>query len=278
MLILGESGTGKELIARALHRQSARSERPLQVVNCAALAADQVEAVLFGQVKGDGAGESRPGIFEQADQATLFLDEIGELPAGAQAKLLRALEQGEIQRLGDGAMRRVDVRVIAATNHDLREEVRAGRFREDLRHRLDVLAVTAPTLRSRPADIDLLSDHFLRDHARRLGQPLKRLAPETRALLLRHPWPGNVRQLKNAVERACTLAADRVIHPRDLPDDLRGAETPPSATPIASLAVIERAHILRVLEHCGGNKKAAAELLEIDRSTLYAKLRQYGQA
>lgn len=279
VLILGESGTGKELIARAIHAGSKRADRPLQVVNCAALAESVIESTLFGHVKGafTGADENRPGLFELADKATLFLDEVGELPAGVQAKLLRALEQGEVQRVGDGALRKVDVRVIAATNRDLREEAGAGRFRTDLLHRLDVLSVSTPPLRTRPTDIDLLVDHFLGENASRLGQPLKRFAPEARALLLKHPWPGNVRQLKNVIERACIMAADKVIQAADLPESVRGAEVASFVTPIASLGAIERAHILRVLEHCGGNKKAAAELLEIDRSTLYAKLRQYGQ-
>jgi two-component system response regulator HydG len=280
VLILGESGTGKELIARAIHAASKRSGRPLQVTNCAALAESLIESTLFGHVKGafTGADESRPGLFELADQATLVLDEVGELPLGVQAKLLRALEQGEVQRVGDGAIRRVNVRVIAATNRDLGEEVKAGRFRGDLLHRLDVLTVTTPPLRARPADIDVLIDHFLHDNAHRLAQPLKRFAPEARAMLLKYHWPGNVRQLKNVVERACIMAPDKVIQPADLPESLRGPDVPAFTTPIASLGTIERAHILRVLEHCGGNKKAAAELLEIDRSTLYAKLRQYGQA
>ncbi len=288
VLILGESGTGKELVARAIREQSLRADKPLQVVNCAALAESLVEATLFGHVKGafTGADETRPGVFELADQATLFLDEIGELPLAIQAKLLRALEQGEVQRLGDSAVRKVDVRLIAATNRDLAEEVRKGRFREDLYHRLAVLCVTIPPLRERPADIDALADHFLRFNAERLGQPLKRLAPEARAALLRHPWPGNVRQLRNAIERACILSADKVILASDLPQPAGApAERPAQGGDsggfeigtITTLAEVERTHILRVLDHCGGNKKAAAEILAIDRSTLYAKLRQYGR-
>ena len=278
VLILGESGTGKELVARSIHQHSQRASRPMQVVNCAAIAESLVESTLFGHVKGafTGAEETRPGLFELADQGTLFLDEIGELPLNAQAKLLRALEQGEVQRVGDGTVRKVDVRLIAATNRDLREEVDGGRFREDLLHRLDVLAVTLPPLRSRPGDIDLLIDHFLQENARRLAQPLKKVAPEARALLLRYGWPGNIRQLRNTIERACIMAADKAITPADLPEAIRGSETVVVQTPIVPLAEVERVHILHILEHCGGNKKAAAELLGIDRSTLYAKLRQYG--
>ena len=278
VLILGESGTGKELVARAIHQHSTRAERPLQIVNCAALAESLVESTLFGHVKGafTGADETRPGLFELADQGTLFLDEVGELPLLVQSKLLRALEQGEVQRVGDGSVRTVDVRLIAATNRDLADEVKKGGFREDLFHRLDVLAVTLPPLRARPTDIDVLIDHFLHENARRLVQPLKRLSPESRALLLRYGWPGNVRQLRNTIERACIMAADKIIQPGDLPEGIRGAEITAFSTPLVSLGQVEKAHILRVLEHCGGNKKAAAELLEIDRSTLYAKLRQYG--
>jgi len=278
VLILGESGTGKELVARAIHQHSARAELPLQVVNCAAIAESLVESTLFGHVKGafTGADETRPGLFELADRGSLFLDEIGELPLTAQAKLLRALEQGEVQRVGDGAVRKVDVRLIAATNRDLREEVSRGLFREDLLHRLDVLTVTLPPLRSRPGDIDLLIDFFLQENAKRLAQPLKKLAPESRALLLRHQWPGNIRQLRNSIERACILAADKTITLADLPESVRGTGTVVMQTPIVPLAEVEKAHILHILQYCGGNKKAAAELLSIDRSTLYAKLRQYG--
>ena len=279
VLITGESGTGKELVARAIHAASMRAARPLQLAACAALGEQQVEATLFGHAKGAGGAEdSRPGLFELADQATVLLDEIGELPGNVQVRLLRLLEQGEVQRLGEAAVRTVDVRVIATSNRDLAEEVKAGRFRQDLLHRLDALTVTTPTLRSRAGDLEALIDHFLRDHAQRLGQPLKRFSPEARGLLLRYHWPGNVRQLKNAIERACITAADRVIQAGDLPEAVRGPAVTAFATPLASLQTIERAHILRVLEHCGGNKKATAELLEIDRSTLYAKLRQYGQA
>jgi transcriptional regulator with GAF, ATPase, and Fis domain len=279
VLVLGESGTGKELVARAIHERSKRADRPLQVVNCAAIAESLVESTLFGHVKGafTGADETRPGVFELADGATLFLDEVGELPLATQAKLLRALEQGEVQRVGDGALRRVDVRMIAATNRDLAAEAKAGRFREDLYHRLNVLVVTLPPLRDRPADIEQLIDHFLAESARRLGQEAKRLAPEARTLLLRYPWPGNVRQLRNVLERASILAAGTAIQPGDLPPEVKApAATVGVDAPMATLAEVERTHILRVLERCGGNKKQAADVLAIDRSTLYAKLKAYG--
>jgi transcriptional regulator with GAF, ATPase, and Fis domain len=280
VLVLGESGTGKELVARAVHRQSKRADRPLQVVNCAAIAENLVESTLFGHVKGafTGADETRPGVFELADGATLFLDEVGELPLGTQAKLLRALEQGEVQRVGDSSLRKVDVRVIAATNRDLAVEARAGRFREDLYHRLNVLAVVLPPLRERPGDLETLIDHFLAESAKRLGQAAKRLAPEARTLLLRYPWPGNVRQLRNVLERASIMASGAQIQAGDLSAEVSAAPaTVPVDAPMATLAEVERAHIVRVLERCGGNKKQAADILGIDRSTLYAKLKQFGQ-
>jgi transcriptional regulator with GAF, ATPase, and Fis domain len=280
VLVLGESGTGKELVARAVHQQSKRADKPLQVVNCAAIAENLVESTLFGHVKGafTGADETRPGVFELADGATLFLDEVGELPLGTQAKLLRALEQGEVQRVGDSSLRKVDVRVIAATNRDLAAEAKAGRFREDLYHRLNVLVVTLPPLRERPGDIETLIDHFLAESARRLGQPAKRLAPEARTLLLRYPWPGNVRQLRNVLERASIMSAGAQIQPGDLSAEVGAAPaTVHVDAPMATLAEVERTHILRVLDRCGGNKKQAADILGIDRSTLYAKLKQFGQ-
>ncbi|MEK7414361.1 MAG: sigma 54-interacting transcriptional regulator [Planctomycetota bacterium] len=280
VLILGESGTGKELVARAIQQQSKRAERPFQIVNCAAIAENLVESTLFGHVKGafTGADETRPGVFELADGATLFLDEVGELPLSTQAKLLRALEQGEVQRVGDGTLRKVDVRLVAATNRELAEEVTAGRFREDLFHRLNVLSVVLPPLRARPADVEVLIEYFLADSAKRLGQEVKRLAPEARTLMLRYPWPGNVRQLKNVLERATIMSLGTTIQPTDLPAEVRSEVATVGLTaPMAPLAVVEKTHILSVLERCGGNKKQAAEVLAIDRSTLYAKLRQYGQ-
>ena len=280
VLVLGESGTGKELVARAVHQQSKRADKPLQVVNCAAIAENLVESTLFGHVKGafTGADETRPGVFELADGATLFLDEVGELPLGTQAKLLRALEQGEVQRVGDSSLRKVDVRVIAATNRDLAAEAKAGRFREDLYHRLNVLVVTLPPLRERPADIEALIDHFLAESAKRLGQAGKRLTPEARTLLLRYPWPGNVRQLRNVLERASIMSAGAQIQPGDLSAEVSAEPaTVHVDAPMATLAEVEKTHILRVLERCGGNKKQAADILGIDRSTLYAKLKQFGQ-
>jgi len=281
VLITGESGTGKELVARAIYAASRRADQALQVVNCAAISEHLVESTLFGHVKGSftGADRDHPGIFELADRGTLFLDEIGELPLPAQAKLLRVLENGEVQRVGEGLLRHVDVRIIAATNRDLHDEVAAGRFREDLLHRLDVLQVEIPPLRLRPGDLEPLIDHFLATAARKLEIPRRRLTPATRTLLLRYGWPGNVRQLRNTLERASLLCSGRDITPEDLPEQLRDAPSSLAAptSGLLPLAEVERQHILHILEHTGGNKKATAEMLGIDRSTLYAKLRQYGQ-
>ncbi len=277
VLISGESGTGKELVARAIHRQSKRQDQPLLTVNCAAIAESLVESTLFGHIKGayTGADDSRPGLFELADHGTVFLDEIGELPAGVQAKLLRVLEQGEVQRVGDNTTRTVDVRIIAATNRNLSEEIFAGRFREDLYHRLNVLSIEVPPLRERPQDIDLLIDHFLTAAATRMEVDVRGLTPEARALLLRFAWPGNVRQLRNTIDRMTVMCQGPRITVTDLPFPIRGGQAPAEASPLASLAAVERAHIMRVLDHLGGNKKASAEVLGIDRSTLYAKLRSY---
>ena len=277
VLILGASGTGKELVARSIHQQSKRAGNVLQVINCAAIAESLIESVLFGHVKGafTGADETRPGLFELADGGTLFLDELGELPQSVQAKLLRALEQGEVQRVGEGTVRNVDVRIIAATNRELENEIQAGNFREDLYHRLNVLSVQLPPLAERPKDIDALIDHFLHDSAMRLSEQAKTLSTEARALLLRYNWPGNVRQLRNTIERVNIMSAGAIIEAGDLPESIRGADDQNFNSPIAPLGDIEKMHILRVLDHCGGNKKATAEILGIDRSTLYAKLRQY---
>ncbi len=277
ILVTGASGTGKELVARSIHQQSKRNTNVLQVINCAAIAESLIESALFGHVKGafTGADETRPGLFELADQGTLFLDEVGELPMSVQAKLLRALEQGEVQRVGEGSVRQVDVRILAATNRNLEEEIKAGNFREDLYHRLNVLSVHIPPLSDRPKDIDTLIDHFLHESANRLSETAKTFSPEARALLLRYSWPGNVRQLRNTIERVNILAAGKVIEASDLPDGISGGEDENFNSPIAPLADVEKMHILRVLDHCGGNKKATAEVLGIDRSTLYAKLRQY---
>ena len=289
VLILGESGTGKELVARAIHRQSPRGDRPFVIVNCAALSPTLVEADLFGHERGayTGADRARPGRFQAAHGGTLFLDEIGELPESAQAKLLRALEDGEVTPVGESHPRRVDVRVVAATNQDLAARVKSGAFRSDLYYRLNILRVELPPLRDRADDIAPLAEHFAKFYGERCGRPRARLAPKTLERCAGHSWPGNVRELRNAIERAVILASGDEILPGDLPPEVGGAVPDPAAaaaawtpdaagTPPPTLADMEKRHVLAVLAWCGGNKKKAAEALAIDRSTLYARLRAYG--
>jgi transcriptional regulator with GAF, ATPase, and Fis domain len=282
VLVLGESGTGKELVARALHYNSRRSDCAFEVVNCAALTESLVESELFGHVKGayTGATADRPGRFELADKGTIFLDEIGELPDGIQTKLLRVLEQGESIRVGEARVRHVDVRVVAATNRDLDEEVSSGRFRQDLFYRLNVLRIEVPPLRERGDDIDLLIDHYCAMFARKTGRASFSLAAEVRALFGRYQWPGNVRELKNVLERLAVLVPGEPIGEIDLPAGLFAgpgtADTSRRAASSLKLEDIEKDHILRVLQQAGGNKKKTAEVLGIDRSTLYAKLKTYG--
>jgi len=252
------------------------------VVNWTSRAGIRGVSSLFCNVYGDvtGGHQDWPGLFELADGGTLFLDELGELPSPIQAKLLRALEQGEVQRIGENYTRKVDVRIIAATNCVLADEVAAGNFREDLWHRLNVIELIIPGLRERSSDLDLLIDHFLHLAAGKLDIPAAKLSPEARALLVSYEWPGNVRQLRNTIDKAMILADNGLITADDLPPQLRQSVSQPSSEnmgqlPLLPLAEIERMHVLRMLDHTGGNKKATAELLGIDRSTLYAKLRQY---
>ena len=275
-LIVGEAGSGKDLLARIIHQRSARGTRPLQVFSCLGVEPAKLEAVLAG------TSDGRPGVIELADQATLLIEEIGELSMEAQARLVRLLDTSEVCRIGEAEVRLVDVRVIATSTRDVRAESSSGRMRGDLLARLADFTLNLPALVDRHGDLDVLVEAFLQDISLRLNQPVKRISPEARTALLRCPWPGNVGQLKQALERACVVSNDGIVHLVDLPEAVRSpvpattsaSNTP--GTPITSLATIERTHIIRVLEHCGGNKKAAAEVLEIDRSTLYAKLRQYG--
>ncbi len=292
VLVLGESGTGKELVARAIHYDSTRKDAPLIVVNCAALSESLIESELFGHTRGafTGATCDRPGRFELAHEGTLFLDEIGELSNACQTKLLRVIEQGELSRVGEARVRKVNVRLIAATNRDLASEVKGGRFREDLYYRINVLSIKLPPLRERGEDIRKLAEFYLRDAAERSGRKHLHFSDEALAALAHHRWPGNVRELRNMAERLAVLCPTEAIGVRDLPPEIAAlqahlpaatAETlseAPAAAPVASktLSEMEREHILRILNSCGGNKKRAAEVLGVDRSTLYAKLRAYG--
>jgi DNA-binding NtrC family response regulator len=271
VLITGESGTGKELVARGLHHASGRGT--FLAVNCAALPEQLLESELFGHERGafTGADREKPGLFEAAHGGSLFLDEVAELPLALQPKLLRALEEGEIRRVGSTRPRLVDVRVIAATNKNLEREVAETRFREDLFWRLNVLTVHVPPLRERPADVPLLAEHFLGN---------RRLSPDAMALLTAYPWPGNVRELRNAIERATTLAAGPEIRPDDLPLRIQqasrfGARIADASRRQVPLRELEREYILEILRQVGGNKSRASEILGLDRKTLYRKLEEY---
>ena len=278
VLIQGESGTGKELVARAIQERSLRADRPFVTVNCAALPETLVESELFGHEKGSftGATSRKDGLFEVADSGTLFVDEIGEMPLALQPKLLRVLEDGSLRRVGSHQERRVDVRVIAATNRDLHDEVEAGQFREDLYYRIDVMSIVLPPLRERVEDIPLLIDHVL-------GEGWE-LEPAARQALMSYHWPGNVRQLINALDRATVLADERTITVEDLPREVSSAATSPAAQANAvrmsgladDLASIEKAHIIAVLEKEHGNKARAARALGIHRRKLYRLIERYG--
>jgi len=280
VLIQGESGTGKEVIAKAVHHASARAARPFIAVNCGAVPETLLESELFGYVRGafTGAAGSKLGLFEEADGGTLFLDEIAEMPASLQVKLLRALQSGEVRRLGATQAATIDVRVLAATNGDLASRIAQGSFREDLFYRLNVIQMTLPPLRDRREDIPALAEHFLARAAVKLGRTL-RLSPEALERLLRYPWPGNVRELENAIERAAILTRTEAVEPDDLPPHVSaGLQLGPSpALPRQiTLAEAERAHILQTLERFGRNHSGAAEALGIGRTTLWRKLKEYG--
>ena len=283
VLITGESGTGKELVARAIQSASLRKDKPFVTINCAALAENLLESELFGHEKGafTGADRRREGRFVQADKGTLFLDEIGEMPLSLQAKLLRVLQQGEVQRVGSDEPLTVDVRVIAATNRVLADEVAAGRFREDLFYRLNVIGLEVPPLRARQEDIPLLAAAFLERHAAANRKSLKGFTPQAMDAMLRYSWPGNVRELENAVERAVVLLFGSYVTERELPQAVTDAYTTEAAAPdvpteAGTLEDMERAFILRTLQESGDNKSEAAKRLGISRKTLHNKLKAYG--
>ena len=286
-LVTGETGTGKELVARALHKAGPRAHKKFVIVNCSAVVESLFESELFGHMRGafTGAVDSKPGLFEAADGGTLFLDEIGELPLASQAKLLRAIETGEVQRVGGLDAKCVDVRVVAATNRDLRVESSAGRFREDLFYRLSVVELNVTPLRERREDIPYLTSAFVKYFATQFNKPILGPTPAAERLLLTAPWPGNVRELRNTIERICILTEDRFfteketiagLGPQALPET--SAVPPRAAKPRGAhlLADAERDHISRVLRETGGNKKAAATLLGLSRRALYRKLDRLG--
>ncbi|MGZ3427938.1 MAG: sigma-54-dependent transcriptional regulator [Polyangia bacterium] len=291
VLVVGESGTGKELVARAIHTHSPRRDGAFVAVNCTALTESLLESELFGHAKGafTGAVANKRGIFEEAQGGTVFLDEIGDVGAKMQAQLLRVLQEGEIRRVGGTEAIKVDVRVVAATNRELEEEVREGRFREDLYFRINVVTIRLPPLRERPSDIPLLVDHFLAKYAARERRNDAGMAAAAMALLQRYSWPGNVRELENVIERALALSKDGVILPSDLPPEIAeqhagggggaaAAGTGGIVEDRPTLAELERRYIELILRETGGNKKRAAEILGIDRRTLYRTLEREGRA
>src|SRR6186713_1328071 len=283
VLVTGESGSGKELVARAIHQRSKR-HGPFVAVNCGAIPENLLESELFGHKKGafTDAVQDRRGLFEEADGGSLFLDEIGELPLALQVKLLRVLEEEKIRRVGDVRDIKIDVRIITATHRDLLAETKAGRFREDLFYRLNVLPILVPPLRDRREDIPLLIDHFLARNNARLGTSIRGLDTESRRLLFEYPWPGNVRELENTIERAMVLAEGEQIVAQDLPDRLREARDPVQMQ-LASgelsvkktMRIIEEILIRRALQKTKGNRTRAAEVLEISHRALLYKIKDY---
>jgi len=286
VLIVGESGTGKELVARAIHAESERSERPFVALNCAAIPENLLESELFGHVKGSftGAVGNKAGLFEMADAGTLFLDEVGELTAPLQVKLLRAIQEKTIRRVGGTSDRRVDVRILAATNRRLEEEVAASRFREDLYYRLNVIQLQLPSLRERMEDLPLLVHHFVEKYARELGKPVRGLSDEAMQRLRAHAFPGNVRELENVVERAVALSRGEWIDADSLPPALL---EPPDARPALPqpgaqvqldhlVADYERGLLLEALRRAGGVKKRAAQLLGISFRSFRYRLEKLG--
>lgn len=279
VVVLGESGTGKDVLARALHANSARHGKPFVAVNVAALPGDLLESELFGHAKGafTGAHGAKTGLLEAAHGGTIFLDEIGEMPLAMQAKLLRALQDGEVRRVGETRAFAVDARILCATNRDLASLVERGRFREDLYYRLHVFKLTVPPLRDRVEDILPLATTFLAE----LGHTSGRFTSAARRALEAYDWPGNVRELSNAVRHGAVLAGDEDIAPPHLPDEVRGGSSPGGrarkrTVSMRPLADVEREHVLGVLEACGGNRTEAARVLGIGRNSLWRKLRTFG--
>lgn len=284
VLISGESGVGKELVARALHRRSSRSGGPFVAVNCGAIPENLLESELFGHKKGafTDASSDRRGLFEEAHTGTLFLDEIGELPLGLQVKLLRVLEEETIRRVGDSKDQKIDVRIVAATHRDLLKETGAGRFREDLFYRLNVLPIHVPPLRDRREDIQLLIEHFVSRNNTRLGISIRGLDTEARRLLYEYAWPGNVRELENTIERAMVLSEGEQIVASDLPDRVREARDPiqlqlqsGELSVKKTTRIIEEILIRRALQKTKGNRTRAAEVLEISHRALLYKIKDY---
>jgi DNA-binding NtrC family response regulator len=298
VLITGESGTGKELIATALHEGSSRKTKPLIRINCAAIPKDLMESELLGYEKGafTGAVTSKPGRFELADGGTLFLDEIAEIPVEMQVKLLRALQESEFERVGGIRTTRVDVRLIAATNRDLQQEIQAGRFRPDLYYRLAVVPIDLPSLRERSSDIPTLVQHFIEKYNKRLNRRVEGISDDAMAVLQGYSWPGNIRELENLMERTILFTEGPTILLKDLPETLRQGGSPTSAAGVPPTAAqaevsgetglkgivrmksaeLEKDLITKALEETGGNVTRAAKLLQISRKSLQTKMKEFG--
>ncbi len=282
VLIVGESGTGKDLIAHAIHKNSPRKEKAMLVSNCAAYAEGVLESELFGHVRGafTGASADRRGVFEEADGGTLFLDEVGDMPLSMQAKVLRAVENGEITRVGSNKAIHVDVRLIAATNQDLRQMVKDGKFREDLYYRLNQVSLRVPPLRDRREDIPLLIDHFVKRANDEHAKSVTGISPEAVRRLAGYHWEGNVRQLQNVISAMVVLAEGQILDVNDIPDPIRGSTeiVPAGQLRLAgrTLGEIERVAIVETLKLTQGNRERAAKVLGIGARTLYRKLKEYG--
>lgn len=279
VFLTGETGTGKEVFAHAIHKAGSRAMQPFVAINCSAFGRELLESELFGYKAGAFTGaatKDKKGLFEEADKGTIFLDELGEMPIDLQAKLLRVLETGEFLKVGDSKPTRVDVRLIAATNRDLQAEIQNGHFREDLYYRISVFEIRLPSLRERKADVALLAQHFLRLFAHKTNKKINRINGDCLHALELHAWKGNIRELKNVVERAVILCEGNTLSLQDLPHDFQHLTQPtPSPLSAFSLASVEKLHIQKVLNHTNGNKTKTAELLGIALTTLYRKLEEY---
>ena len=277
VLINGETGTGKEVFARAIHSESQRRSEAFLALNCSAFSRELLESELFGYKAGafTGAVKNKRGLLEEANHGTIFLDEIGEMALELQSKLLRVLETGEFVKVGDTKTTHVDVRILSATNRNLKEEIASGRFREDLYFRLSVFRIMLPPLRQRKEDILLLARQFIERYAKQIGRPAPVLSSEAKSLFLSYPWPGNVREMMNAVEHAL-IVCDGEITRHDLPIDMLSGDTSTADDDAFDLKSVERNHIIKVLHHTHGNKTETARLLKIGLTTLYRKIEEYG--
>ncbi|MDY3272219.1 MAG: sigma-54 dependent transcriptional regulator [Prevotella sp.] len=277
VLINGETGTGKEVFAQAIHSASGRRGEAFLALNCSAFSRELLESELFGYKAGafTGAVKDKKGLLEEANHGTLFLDEIGEMALELQSKLLRVLETGEFVKVGDTKTTHVDVRILSATNRNLKEEIANGRFREDLYFRLSVFRILLPPLRQRRDDILLLAQHFIGLYARQIGRTAPSLSTEAKNIFLAYPWPGNVREMMNAIEHALIVCEDEITR-HDLPIDMLTGDTSTAADDSFDLKSVERNHIIKVLHHTHGNKTETARLLKIGLTTLYRKIEEYG--